>query len=38
MPGEAFGDGNCLRISYAAAMECLVAACDSFERGVKLLK
>ncbi|KAL3921536.1 MAG: hypothetical protein SGPRY_004869, partial [Prymnesium sp.] len=38
VPGEAFGDGNCLRISYAAAMECLVAACDSFERGVKLLK
>jgi len=38
VPGEAFGDGNCLRISYAAAMEELKGACDRLERGVALLK
>jgi len=38
VPGEAFGDGTCLRISYAAAMADLTEACDRFERGVARLK
>jgi len=38
VPGEAFGDGTCLRISYAASMESLKEACDRFERGVSLLQ
>lgn len=38
VPGEAFGDGSCLRISYAAAMDSLKEACDRFEKGVAKLK
>ena len=38
VPGEAFGDGQCLRISYAASMETITTAMDRMEEGLKALK
>ena len=38
VPGEAFGDGQCVRLSYAASMETLTAAMDRMEKGLKALK
>jgi len=38
VPGEAFGDGQCLRISYAASMETLTTALDRMEAGLKALR
>ena len=38
MPGEAFGDGRCIRISYAESMETLGTALDRMEEGIKALK
>jgi len=37
VPGEAFGDGSCLRISYAASIEELTKAMDIMEEGIKKL-
>ena len=37
VPGEAFGDGKCLRISYAASMETLTASMDRMEAGIRAL-
>ena len=38
MPGEAFGDGRCIRISYAESLETLGTALDRMEEGIKALK
>lgn len=38
VPGEAFGDGNCLRISYAASLETITQAMDRMEQGLRALK
>ena len=38
VPGEAFGDGNCVRLSYAASMETLKECMDRMEKGFKALK
>lgn len=38
VPGGAFGDLNCLRISYAESMELLASAMDKMEAGFKALK
>lgn len=38
VPGEAFGDGNCVRISYATSMETLAASMDQMEAGLAALK
>ena len=38
VPGEAFGDGNCLRISYATDMGTLQDAMDRMERGLAAIK
>ena len=38
VPGEAFGDANCLRISYATGMEVLRDAMDRMERGLAAIK
>jgi len=38
VPGEAFGDGKCLRISYAASMETLKTSMNRMEAGLKALK
>jgi len=37
VPGEAFGDPQCFRISYATDMATLTAAMDSIEQGLKAL-
>ena len=37
VPGEAFGDPACLRISYATDMTTLTAAMDRFENGLNAL-
>jgi aspartate/methionine/tyrosine aminotransferase len=37
VPGEAFGDPDCLRISYAASMETIADAMDKMEQGMKAL-
>ena len=36
--GEAFGDANCLRISYATDMGTLQGAMDRMERGLAAIK
>jgi len=38
VPGEAFGDGACVRLSYATSMETLTDALDRMEAGLKNLK
>jgi aspartate aminotransferase len=38
VPGEAFGDGNCIRFSYAAADEKLVEALKRLKETLALLK
>lgn len=38
VPGEAFGDGDCLRISYAESMETLSASMDRMEAGLRALQ
>ncbi|HDQ16484.1 MAG TPA: pyridoxal phosphate-dependent aminotransferase [Bacteroidetes bacterium] len=38
VPGEAFGDPNCLRISYAAANDVLIDAMQRIKKAVSLLK
>ena len=38
VPGEAFGDPNCLRISYATDMGTLQDAMDRMERGLAAIK
>lgn len=38
VPGEAFGDANCLRISYAAANEVLIDAMERIKKAVSRLK
>ena len=38
MPGEAFGDGRCIRISYAESLETLGTAFDRMDEGIKALK
>ena len=38
VPGEAFGDGNCVRISYAAAEKDLIEALRRMEEGLANLK
>lgn len=38
VPGDAFGNGNCIRISYAASMEELTSAMEGIESAMKLLK
>ena len=38
VPGEAFGNPNCLRISYAASLEQIGTAMDRMEAGIKALK
>ncbi|XP_049936065.1 aspartate aminotransferase isoform X2 [Nymphaea colorata] len=38
VPGEAFGDDNCIRISYAASLSTLQAAMDKIEKALALLK
>jgi aspartate/methionine/tyrosine aminotransferase len=37
VPGEAFGDPRCLRISYATSMEIITTAMDRMEAGIKAL-
>jgi len=37
VPGEAFGDGDCLRISYAASEETLTATMDRMEASLNAL-
>lgn len=37
VPGEAFGDGQCLRISYAASMETITDAMNKMEQGLRAL-
>ena len=38
MPGEAFGDSRCIRISYAESLETLGKAFDRMDEGIKALK
>ncbi|KAH7426757.1 hypothetical protein KP509_10G015900 [Ceratopteris richardii] len=38
VPGDAFGNPNCIRISYAASMESLRTAMESLEKALSLLK
>ena len=38
VPGEAFGDGNCVRLCYATSMEILTTAMDRMDTGLKALK
>ena len=38
VPGEAFGDGDCVRLSYAASMETITEAMDKMEQGLKALR
>ena len=38
VPGGAFGDEACVRLSYAASMETITAAMDAMESGLKALK
>jgi len=38
VPGEAFGDDNCLRIAYADSMETLGKAMDWMEKALRALK
>ncbi|CAN6483773.1 unnamed protein product [Victoria cruziana] len=38
VPGDAFGDDNCIRISYAASLSTLQAAMDKIEKSLSLLK
>lgn len=38
VPGDAFGNGGCIRISYAASMEELKTAIESIESVMALLK
>ena len=38
VPGDAFGNGGCIRISYAASMEELQTAMKSIESVMSLLK
>ena len=38
VPGDAFGDDTCVRISYATSMELLTQAMDRLERGLKALR
>ena len=35
---QAFGDGRCLRISYAESLETLATAMDCMEKGIEALK
>ena len=37
VPGEAFGDGDCVRLSYAASLETIADAMDKMEQGMKAL-
>jgi aspartate aminotransferase len=36
--GDAFGDGNCIRISYATSMENLVEAMKRIEKALMALQ
>ena len=38
VPGEAFGDGECLRISYAESLEVIKDAMDRMETGLQALR
>ncbi|CAM8902142.1 hypothetical protein QQ045_010044 [Rhodiola kirilowii] len=38
VPGEAFGDDNCIRISYAASLSTLQAAAERIKKAVAALK
>lgn len=38
VPGDAFGNGGCIRISYAASMEELQSAMESVESVMSLLQ
>jgi len=38
VPGEAFGEGECVRLSYAASMETITEAMDKMEKGLRALK
>lgn len=38
VPGDAFGNSNCIRISYAASLESLQLAMESLEKALSLLK
>ena len=38
VPGEAFGDGNCVRLCYAESMEVLTDSMDRMESGLKALR
>lgn len=38
MPGGAFGDDNCIRISYAAALPTLQEAAEKIKKAVELLR
>ena len=38
VPGEAFGDGNCVRLCYAESMEILTESMNRMESGLKALK
>ena len=38
VPGDAFGNGRCIRLSYAASMEELQKAMESIESVISLLK
>ena len=38
VPGEAFGDARCLRITFAESLETLKTAYDRMEKGIKALK
>lgn len=38
VPGDAFGNPDCIRISYAASLESLRSAMESLEKALCLLK
>ncbi|RWR93036.1 bifunctional aspartate aminotransferase and glutamate/aspartate-prephenate aminotransferase-like protein [Cinnamomum micranthum f. kanehirae] len=38
VPGDAFGDDNCIRISYAASLTTLQAAVDKIKKAMVLLR
>uniref|UniRef100_A0A0C9RX98 TSA: Wollemia nobilis Ref_Wollemi_Transcript_6788_1949 transcribed RNA sequence n=1 Tax=Wollemia nobilis TaxID=56998 RepID=A0A0C9RX98_9CONI len=38
VPGDAFGDNNCIRISYAASLDTLQAAIANIEKSLSLLQ
>ncbi|KAH9295942.1 hypothetical protein KI387_039530, partial [Taxus chinensis] len=38
VPGDAFGENNCIRISYAASLDTLRAAIDNIEKSLTVLR